>query len=1060
MIPQRIKLAGFLSYKDEQEIRFDESPLWMLSGVNGSGKSSIFDAVTFALFGHHRGGSQSAAELINKESNTLSVEFDFTVEKQLYRVKRTVRRRTSGVASTQQVMKRVKGSSLIGDGFTDTPSPNHTIGDDWEPIPDTTYKAKFDAWVKDIIGLDYETFTSSVLLLQGKSEKLLDSTPAGRAGVLARIVDLERYQKLHARSDDRRKEFKGQLEAISNQLTGLKEVTDEELAAAGTRIEETQQSQVAVQERIEKLSAIELQSRRWVEAGSRVAATRSKLAAAEGVLGHAVAIEKEHARLRELREVLPAVGAIVTERGRIAESERKTAKLSLQREQATERHRLTEHALDQARKKLVALKKTLGEDESKAVALNTRLRELAATLEKVKQAEDAETEVKRLEEELKPLPADPDAAARQLQQDHDRLLLLSQNVALLERLHQERSELTKAVVASKEAKHNESRLLVEGKKAKEEFDALVERIKSVKDARGKAEEAAAEARALAKQARDLADEFHQLTGAKTCKSCGQPLTPEHLEHERKKRDLDARAAERKHESLSAAVTAARQTEVEAVGREAAGREKLQKMRDDYRDASAAAAQSTKDIKRLTDACRQTYFALPDEFKQKLGPTEPEDWSRATYPDRKDLTELSAQVHGLDGVKRKLKLAQEDVRKVQTLRAKLESARDTLQKAKLSLPKGDPAAVRQEFARKQSEETTVTGSIKATRREIDTTNTDIDQQQQKLAGIEGELIDLRGKLELEESTRKQSGETIDRARRGLPDAWQKPIETAGLKEQLVWKEEAESLTAKGTEAKFTQLQAARGGLDSLRAEIKQYEEEEKAFPEEARRQPDDVTKDIAAARKELDARNKDLLDAQRQKGMLDEYRRQREELNTRYKAVDADHTRYKTLSELLGRDRLQRFLVRKAEKQIVDYANGVLDRLSGGQLFLRLVGSDDGSTEKALDLECSNRVTAGSAINVAFLSGSQRFRVAVALALGIGQYASKQHRPIESVIIDEGFGCLDRSGRQVMIQELQNLRGHLNCILLVSHQEEFADAFPDGYRFELHDGATKVSRFVR
>jgi DNA repair exonuclease SbcCD ATPase subunit len=159
--------------------------------------------------------------------------------------------------------------------------------------------------------------------------------------------------------------------------------------------------------------------------------------------------------------------------------------------------------------------------------------------------------------------------------------------------------------------------------------------------------------------------------------------------------------------------------------------------------------------------------------------------------------------------------------------------------------------------------------------------------------------------------------------------------------------------------------------------------------------------------------------------------------------------------------LQRHLVRRAERQIVDYANAVLDRLSGGQLFLKLVGTEDGSsTDKALDLECYNRVTGGAPINVAFLSGSQRFRVAVALALGIGQYASKQHRPIESVIIDEGFGCLDRSGRQVMIQELQNLRGHLHCILLVSHQEEFADAFPDGYRFELADGATRVSRFVR
>src|SRR6185369_15986509 len=203
MIPQRVKLSGFLSYKDEQEIRFDESPLWMLSGTNGSGKSSIFDAVTFALFGHHRGGSQSAVELINKESNTLAVEFDFTVEKQLYRIKRTVRKRASGVASTQQAMQRVE--------------------DSWQAIPDSNYKAKFDAWVKETIGLDYETFTSSVLLLQGKSEKLLDSTPAGRAGVLARIVDLERYQKLHGKADDKRRALKSELEGITNQLSGIKE---------------------------------------------------------------------------------------------------------------------------------------------------------------------------------------------------------------------------------------------------------------------------------------------------------------------------------------------------------------------------------------------------------------------------------------------------------------------------------------------------------------------------------------------------------------------------------------------------------------------------------------------------------------------------------------------------------------------------------------------------------------------------------------------------------------------------------------------------------------------
>jgi exonuclease SbcC len=83
VIPHRVKLSGILSYRTEQEIAFEGAPLWMLAGRNGSGKSTIFDAVTYALFGHHRGGSQQVQELINKESNALAVEFDFSIDGQM-----------------------------------------------------------------------------------------------------------------------------------------------------------------------------------------------------------------------------------------------------------------------------------------------------------------------------------------------------------------------------------------------------------------------------------------------------------------------------------------------------------------------------------------------------------------------------------------------------------------------------------------------------------------------------------------------------------------------------------------------------------------------------------------------------------------------------------------------------------------------------------------------------------------------------------------------------------------------------------------------------------------
>src|SRR5262249_35286284 len=100
MIPQRILVKGFLSYRDEQEVAFDGDSLWMLTGPNGSGKSTVFDAVTYALFGQHRGGKQNAKELINKDSDGLVIEFDFLLDGRLYQAKRTLKKSNR---STRQI---------------------------------------------------------------------------------------------------------------------------------------------------------------------------------------------------------------------------------------------------------------------------------------------------------------------------------------------------------------------------------------------------------------------------------------------------------------------------------------------------------------------------------------------------------------------------------------------------------------------------------------------------------------------------------------------------------------------------------------------------------------------------------------------------------------------------------------------------------------------------------------------------------------------------------------------------------------------------------------------
>ena len=82
-------------------------------------------------------------------------------------------------------------------------------------------------------------------------------------------------------------------------------------------------------------------------------------------------------------------------------------------------------------------------------------------------------------------------------------------------------------------------------------------------------------------------------------------------------------------------------------------------------------------------------------------------------------------------------------------------------------------------------------------------------------------------------------------------------------------------------------------------------------------------------------------------------------------------------------------------------------------------------------------------------------VTLSLALAIGRYLAQGARRLESVIIDEGFGCLDERGRDDMVNVLKELKAHLRRIILVSHQREFIDSFSHGYRISLHDQASVV-----
>ncbi len=1049
MIPQRVRLEGFLCYRDPQEIEFgSSSSLWMLSGVNGSGKSSIFDAVTYALFGHHRGGgAQSAVELINKESDRLLVEFDFLLDGQLYRAKRTFRRNTRGGGTGTQQLFRCQ--SVPGGASR------------WEAIEDTGQKRAFDAWVAEHIGLNYDTFTSSVLLLQGKAEKLLDSKPEGRREVLASIVDLERYEQLHALADDARKEREGDIKRLSQRLGVLAPVSDEQLAAAADVVAVAEGKREAARQEVVRLQGLEFQAREWGNLQGRLAAARERLRQANALLADADGIEKAVARLRDLREWLPHLRDVHAQRGLLHQANQEAERVARQRQDLQVEMARCDAALKQGRDKRDLSQRLIAEAEQRQRDVVGRLRELTGQMEKLKQYERHEADLAAVRGELAGLPTDPTGQVRQAREAFEALAALAAVVPVVARFRARRDDLRRAVEREQAALKAEQEVLERGKRCGAEADRLKPLREQAAAALEEAGRKAAEAQTILKQARESLREVTSLDGARVCRHCGQPLTPGHLADEKRRRAAAVEAADRQDKQASAAQKAAREVERKAQEQWQQADKLRQDARVEYSERKTQLAQARQDVQRLQAECTQIHGELPAEFRARISPAPTSDWLATTWPEAADLERLQAQAAGLEAARRKRQEAEQVQERWARCKTREEAAQGHLERLRQELP-ADRSALRQRHADAVAAEGEVERDLEARRAALKEADRDLEQQTRKREQIQGRQVALDGEQKKQEVQRDHATQTIARALKSLPEPWREAADHFGTAELAEWKSELDDLQAARTEERARELAGARVNRDVLQRDCDELEKQREAFPEEARQEVSAIRGRLAAAQQADRACDEEVGQARQRLAQLQSQRKQREDVAEEMRIAEGELAADRKLADLLGREQLQLYLVRQAERQVVEFANAVLDRLSGGQLYLKLSGeaNGEGGSDKALDLEAYNRGTGERPINVAFLSGSQKFRVAVSLALGIGQYASRQHRPIEAVIIDEGFGCLDSQGRLVMIQELQNLRNQMRCILLVSHQEEFADAFPDGFHFFLEEGAARIKPFQK
>ncbi len=140
------------------------------------------------------------------------------------------------------------------------------------------------------------------------------------------------------------------------------------------------------------------------------------------------------------------------------------------------------------------------------------------------------------------------------------------------------------------------------------------------------------------------------------------------------------------------------------------------------------------------------------------------------------------------------------------------------------------------------------------------------------------------------------------------------------------------------------------------------------------------------------------------------------------------------------------------RDLVDEANVHLERLSD-RYRLRAARDDEGRATLSFVVE--DRWQAGQERPTTTLSGGERFLVSLALALGLGQLRAVR-TPLETLLLDEGFGTLDQESQAVAMSALDRLQATGTQVGIISHVDALKEKIPAQVLVEkLGDGRSRI-----
>lgn len=989
MIPVQLILKNFLSYRDAT-LDFRGLHTACICGSNGAGKSSLLEAITWAIWGESRAGVED--DVIHAGAKEVRVDFIFQCNQQKYRVIRT----------------RIRGASGVLEFQIETPAG-------FRAITAKGVRATQDL-ILEHIKLDYDTFINSAYLRQGRADEFMLKRPNERKEILAELLKLNQYDALEEKAKESSRQFKARADELERSLEASKiqlqqrQETQQQKAQIEAELNQLQQTQAIDniqlqslqvvqhqrQTKVEQLNFVRQQHQNLTQDSDRLqqeqSSVQSQLSDLEAILNQETEIKNGYTQYQHLQSQEEAFAAKFQEHTRAT-----TLKQQKQQQLTNQIHEL-ERQLQQVQGQLEALQQQEQEIQqtlSKSSEVEAALAQLTAARRRVTQLDELQMQVSPLLQRRQNLQSQIDKVQAGL---IARLEQLQATENQLQRSSQRQPQLQQAVmdVGMQIEQMDKDRVYLQRVQEKgQERRHFIERLQ-------------AQQREYERLLGELEQKLQMLrTPDAICPLCERPLDEHHWN-----RVVD-------------------------------------KTKDEYKDTEGQLwvfreqmAVSDREIQLLRQEYREIAqkIAIYDSLREQRGQLAAQ--LQSTSDAEQQLQQLAAEKQHLERSLQAGDYAPDKQAELRQLEQYLQQLNYNEQDHALARSEAERwrwAEIKQgqikDAAKRQAQ-------IAARKPELQAT---IDQLQTKIRQGQTDSDCAKQIAELERHIAEigYSSEQHNNLRLAVRQAqsWQLRYQ------QLLSAQQQYPQLQQRYQDLETSKTARLHELEKLASQIESITQELSATANPAE-EIATLEAQIQVRRRQLDEKIVNLGRLEQLTLQLENLQIQHQQQQEQLQSCRKQQRVYQELAQAFGKNGIQALMIENVLPQLEAETNQLLSRLSANQLHVQFITQKSGrsgkSTKKNAKLIDTLDILIADARGTRAYetySGGEAFRINFAIRLALAKLlAQRAGAALQLLIIDEGFGTQDAEGCDRLIASINAIAGDFACILTVTHMPHLKEAF--------------------